>query len=113
ARLAEAAGILARRRGAMGQVLELADVVLGETVAAATGVDREVPEPAPVLVERHGEPAGYEARRVLLVLAVAVRDLDRAGPRAVGRPRDRLGAVGRQAVRRDGRRALRALEPDQ
>ena len=36
--------------------------------------------------------------------AVAVRDLDRAGAAPVGRAGDRLGAVGREPVGRDGRR---------
>ena len=68
-RLAEALGVLDRRRGPLGQLLEAAHVVLREVAVAVPCVDREVADPAAVVLERHGETSGDQARLVLVFLA--------------------------------------------
>ena len=113
ARLPELAGVLDRRRRPLGQLLELADVLVPEAARAVARVDGEIADPAAALLERDGEAGVDRARRAVLVRAVAVGDLDRPGRRAVRRPGDRLGPVRGEAVRRHGRRPVGPFEPDE
>src|SRR5439155_8879335 len=55
-RLVEALRVFDRRGGALGELFELAHVVLAEATARGAGVDGEVADPAPAPLERHGEP---------------------------------------------------------
>jgi hypothetical protein len=111
--LAEALCVLDRRRRPLGQLLEAAHVVLREMPVAVPCVDREVADPAAVVLEWHGETSGDQARRVLVLLAIAVGDLDRPCARPVWGARDRLCPVRGQAVCGDGRDALLVLQADQ
>jgi hypothetical protein len=109
----ELLGVADRRRGAVRELLELADVVLAEAPALVARVDGEVADPAAGLLERHREPAPHEPLRRGLLGVVEIGHLDRPRPRAVGRARDRVGAVRREPAGRHGRPALLAVEPDE
>jgi hypothetical protein len=111
ARLAELQRVLDRGRRVLGQPLEVADVLLAEAAGGIARVDGEVADPAALGLERHRHAAVDQAGLRRLLGVVAVGDLDRAGPRPVRRPRDRLGSVDGEASCRHRRRALGSFEP--
>ena len=123
ARLAEAARVLDRRSGALGQLLEAVQLLRAEPVAALVAVDGEEAEAPDAVGQRHPE-AVVDPRLVVaavrltrrVVVGVAERELDRtvllaaAAARHVERQLDRLG---RQSRGGEDRRPVLRLERDQ
>ncbi len=110
---AEAARVLDRGPRALRELLELADLLLGESVLAAAAVDRQEPDRARMAGHRHGQPGPDQVSRVQRG-RVLVDERDRARLLAVGRSGDDLALrllLGEPERRHD--RLLLAVDRDE